>query len=348
MTSRKIFEIDLLKNVLFYQNPIDIYQTQQGSTQMTGTPCVFNSCRGCNNNLAGADPASQYQRQKIIQNTVRVQSSLYTMNLAGLSGYQKPLNTPQIVEQAGTEYIAPAKVYWNQMSDRARPANQVTKVASGSTYHTSSTRHSITRDRPGAMSPGGVGVDIKHNSYDRYLNKLKGKAPLKRGIIPPTYGLPIPFNRAQPIYGGKIVKTAIINGCNCPDDPNMIRKDEQIIYKSPYGDLQDKILSVKYSFNIGDFVWAKKNRMDNILHKGEIIAISNGLYTVKFVDDDYITELSYCEMIVYFDCDCKIQLSVKEEFLQNNLNVRRIVSQLISESNIYCNTLNALATQGIF
>ena len=74
------------------------------------------------------------------------------------------------------------------MSDRPRPARQVTKVASGTSYHTSSTRHTITRLRPVAMSPGGVGVDIKHNSYDRYLNRLKGKTVLRRGIVLPTFG----------------------------------------------------------------------------------------------------------------------------------------------------------------
>ena len=34
---------------------------------------------GCNRNLSSSNPASQYQRLKIIQNTVRVPSSLYTM-----------------------------------------------------------------------------------------------------------------------------------------------------------------------------------------------------------------------------------------------------------------------------
>ena len=35
-------------------------------------------CRGCNIGLSGNTPADQYQKQKIIQNTVRVYSSLYT------------------------------------------------------------------------------------------------------------------------------------------------------------------------------------------------------------------------------------------------------------------------------
>ena len=35
--------------------------------------CSAGSCyRSCNNNMASNNPATQYQRQKIIQNTVRV------------------------------------------------------------------------------------------------------------------------------------------------------------------------------------------------------------------------------------------------------------------------------------
>lgn len=336
MTSKALLSINLLSPFLFYQNPVDIYQTQNGSTQMNGTPCEMNSCRTCNTNLSSNNPASQYQRQKLIQNTVRVSSSLYTMNLAGLSGYKHPLNTPQIVEQNGSGYIAPAKVYWNQMSDRPRPANQVTKVASGSSYHTSSTRHTITRDRPGAMSPGGIGVDIKHNSYERYLNKLKGKSALRRGIIPPNYGSPIPFNNAFPVYGGKTVKTAIINGCSCPDTNN--GEQDKYIYSSPLNAMQDDILSVKYVFNIGDFVWGKKYESDAMLYKGEITDISNELYTVKF--DDVTRTITYCELFIYFDCDgCKIELSSKEKLFSDYPNQRQIQSDFLDE-NIICQLLN--------
>ena len=342
MTSKSLLGINLLSPVLFYQNPVDIYQTQNGSTQVDGSQCGFGSCRGCNKNLASNDPASQYQRQKLIQNTVRVQSSLYTMNLAGLSAYQKPLNKPQLVEQNGTVYEAPANVYWNQMSDRARPANQTTKIASGSTYHTSSTRHTITRHRPGAMSPGGVGVDIKHNSYDRYLNKLKGRAPLRRGIIPPTYGTYIPFNRAFPIYGGKTVKTSIINGCDCPDITDNSTQDK-LIYGSDVNALQDKILSVRYKFNVGDFVWAKKYATDTILNKGEIIEIIDDNYTVKF--DDVIRILSYCDMIIYFDCDkCTPSISLLDSIFNDFPNQRQIASEFTQKNNVYCELLNVAAS----
>ena len=303
--------------------------------------CQINPCRSCNNNLTSNDPASQYQRQKIIQNTVRVPSSLYTMNLAGLSAYKKPLNIPQFVQQNGSGYIAPAKVYWNQMSDRPRPANQVAKVASGSSYHTSSTRHTITRLRPGAMSPGGVGVDIKHNSYDRYLNRLKGKSALRRGIIPPTFGEDIPFNNVFPVYGGKTVKTAIINGCDCPDtnvnDTNDTNDQNKLIYGSTLNAIQDEILSVKYAFNIGDFVWGKKYETDTMLYKGEIVDIENGQYVVHF--DDVTTTLAYCELVIYFDCDnCANQTSLKEQLLVNFPNERTIQS----DGTLLCQFLNII------
>lgn len=37
-----------------------------------------------------------------------------------------------------------------------------------------STKTTITANKPGAMTPGGQGVDVKHGSYHRYLAKKKG------------------------------------------------------------------------------------------------------------------------------------------------------------------------------
>lgn len=338
MTTNSLLGINLLSPVLFYQNPIDIFQTQEGSTQVNGLPLEINSCRECNQNLASNNPASQYQRQKLIQNTVRQYASLYTMNLAGLAGYQKPLNKSQFVEQNGSVYLVPPKVYWNQMSDRARPAHQKTKVASGSTYHTSSTRHTITRHRPGAMSPGGVGVDIKHNSYDRYLNKLKGKAPLRRGIIPPNYGAPIPFNRAYPIYGGKIVKTSIINGCDCPDILDNFQQD-QIIYGPTSNAIQDNILSIKNIYNIGDFILTKKYANDNNLYKAQIIEIDGNNYKIKF-DDGFIKLIDYRTLSNYFDCKNTCQPNIREQ-LVTDLRIPNLSKQSIDyNEKLYCDLLN--------
>ncbi len=64
-------------------------------------------------------------------------------------------------------------VNWNQSSDQKNPSTtQHVNVPS----HGSSTHSSTTRLRPGSLTPGGTGVDVKHNSYSRYLLRLKGGA----------------------------------------------------------------------------------------------------------------------------------------------------------------------------
>ena len=141
---------------------------------------------GMNSNLTSMDAPSQYQRLKLIQNTVRVDASSYSMNRGALNVYEtRPDNI--------------ATVGWNQMSDRTQPHVQAAHMSMKSSV-------SI---RPGNMSPGGIGCDIKHNSYDRYLARLKAAGPLRKDNLPLTYGLPIKFNPNNPIYGGKTVKTSI-------------------------------------------------------------------------------------------------------------------------------------------
>ena len=155
---------------------------------------------GCDTNLSRNTPADQYQRLKLIQNTVRVPASLYTMNLGSLT----------------SGAISSNGVCWNQMSDRLVPSVQRSIVPTGANNSLNSLRGSVTSSRPGCQSPGGVGCDIKHNSYERYLNRLKAKEPLRHGIIPSGFGPnSIKFVRAFPIYGGKTTKTNIINGCVC-------------------------------------------------------------------------------------------------------------------------------------
>ena len=77
---------------------------------------------------------------------------------------------------------------WNQSSDRAFPSrfNKTMKVNVPS--HGNSTKTSLTRHRPGAGAGGKqAGVDLKHNSYHRYLLKKKGLKPLrgeKQKVVP--------------------------------------------------------------------------------------------------------------------------------------------------------------------
>lgn len=283
------------------------------------SPCSpgNGSCRSFNQNLNGNDPASQYQRQKIIQNTVRVKSSLYTMNLGALNVYQRPNLVYGVADNSGSTYVVPPGVNWNQMSDRKDPHVQTVVSGSGSTYGANSSKRTITRLRPGALSPGGAGVDIKHNSYDRYLNRLKGKGPVRRGPVPPTYGAPyIPFNRAFPIYGGKTIKTSIVSGCDCPITENDVNDNTRLYQNS---DIQNQIFDVTYTFNVGDFVWAKKYSEANY-EKATIIAIDEGLYTVQFSDGTETVVLK-CELLIYYDCgDCVNPNSSSKEIDYSALN----------------------------
>jgi hypothetical protein len=234
-------------------------------------PNLFYKCRSCNNNLSSLAPASQYQRLKLIQNTVRVPQSLYSMNLAAVNVYQTP--SPSHFN-----------VNWKQMSDRKEPHSQ---KPTAFPYGTS-TRGTRTRLRPGALTPGGNGVDIKHNSYNRYLNRIKGKAPLKRGVIPPDFGVPfIPFNQAYPVYGGKTTKTAIIDNCYCGDSTSFI-------YKNPNTSQYD----IQYSFAIGQYVLTQKS--DGLFYKATITAINGGIYTVQF-EDGTTAQKSIKDLYIYRD-----------------------------------------------
>lgn len=269
--------------------------------KMVGVEPAIYRCRGCNTNLNGNTPAQQYQRLKLIQNTVRVYSSLYSMNLAALNAYEVPDSNYQVVNIPGATYIASPGVNWNQMSDRREPHKQFAN-ASGSTYGGNSLKRTITRLRPGALSPGGSGVDIKHNSYDRYLNRLKGKAPVRRGVIPPTFGAPIPFNRAFPIYGGKTTKTSIVSNCNCPilstSSTSSSNSDSNLIYNN--GSAENELNNIDFTFQVGGYVYALRN---NIYVKALIIAINDdATFTIQY--DDGITDIqTKSELLIYLPCD---------------------------------------------
>ncbi len=94
------------------------------------------------------------QTNKIINGIVRMPASLYLAKIASQNVYQQT-----------------DSVNWNQMSDRKiRHEQPHTVPTRGNT-----TRTTTTALRPGAMNPGGSGVDVKHNSYNRYINRIKGK-----------------------------------------------------------------------------------------------------------------------------------------------------------------------------
>lgn len=267
-------------------------------------PCqtIVNLCRSPTLLLSKNDQAYQYQTQKIIQKTVRVPSSLYSMSLGALNSYQYP--------------STPLKVNWNQMSDRnVRHVQTNSSHSQGSFYRGSSVKHTQTNCRPGAGTPGGTGVDIKHNSYDRYLNRIKGKKPIRRGYIPPTYGAPIVFNPAFPVYGGKTIKTSIVAGCNdiCSD----VKTDNKILYNVH---LSPKPIETDIVYSVGNKVYA--NVKSGIYESATIISISqDNLYTVQFNDKTTIV-VTYDKIFPYMPCTtCKTCCSSGTSYCKYTTNV---------------------------
>ena len=269
-------------------------------------PPFYYRCRSCDTNLTSNTPASQYQRLKLIQNTVRVPSSLYTMNVGSLSAYVKPVSKG---------------VCWNQMSDRPVPSVQRASIPTGSNNSLNNKHHSVTSSRPGCQTPGGIGCDIKHNSYDRYLNRLKGKGPLRRGPIPPTFGAPIPFNPAFPIYGGKTIKTNIVTTCNCPIDNIQNNVNNIQIYNNPY---YYDYPEVNIKFSVGNYVYTNEsNKLNSSSVKATVIAVlENNNYLVQF-EDGTQEEKNVNDLKIYTPCDCE------------EINTEIKIPSLIGD-NIYC------------
>jgi hypothetical protein len=107
----------------------------------------------------------------VLQNTI--QRKIWKTTGLSSSHYSNTLSTHHILgtssNQPKAEY---SNVNWNQMSDRAVPSIQTAYVPTRA-----SSKHSTTTAlRPGALGPAGVGVDIKHGSYARYLAKRKASS----------------------------------------------------------------------------------------------------------------------------------------------------------------------------
>lgn len=129
----------------------------------TVVQCVTCPTGGVSDTYAAPQWIAANQRR--IQNQSRVASTQYIGSLAAFNvrGSFTGANT-------NNPLALYSNVNWNQSSDRNSPAINVVNVPSRG----NSTQSSLTRHRPGAQSAPGEGVDIKHNSYQRYLLRKKG------------------------------------------------------------------------------------------------------------------------------------------------------------------------------
>lgn len=179
-------------------------------------PIYFNdpndpiNCRNCQYlNCSANTNCNENQiinNQKIIQNQVRVSESEYLMNLASINIYGSKLNRPLLRYNLVNEI---------QSSDRNKLKIQNYNVPS----HGNTTKRTTTSLKPGALNPGGKGVDVKHNSYNRYLGKLKAKNIIqnKNKQYPEQYPLILDHDKKYliPLQGNKNVKYSIVNTRNC-------------------------------------------------------------------------------------------------------------------------------------
>jgi len=95
----------------------------------------------------------------------------------------------------------------SQSSDRARFSGSKLTFNRTVPSRGNSTKRSKTSMRPGSQAPGGIGVDVKHNSYQRYLLKKKGLYALQ-GVE--TLGI-----NNKRIENNKYRKGEVIAGCKC-------------------------------------------------------------------------------------------------------------------------------------
>jgi hypothetical protein len=241
------------------------------------------------------------------------------------------------------------------MSDRPIPSIQKAQVPTGSFNSLNGRHRSVTSSKPGSQTPGGIGCDIKHNSYDRYLNRLKGKGPLKRGAIPqnipgatpdqsinPAFpGYFIPFNPAFPVYGGKTIKTGIVSGCDCcpiknGDDIAEKRKDcksaDSRIYNNPF---YYPYPTSEYGFYVGDYVYAIETGT-RFYAKAVVNEVNGDIYTVEFADGT-TEEKPLNELKVYFPCGTTCNDS---PFTSKTYTNQDVTKKIKLELEYYCDIEN--------
>lgn len=123
--------------------------------------CSFNKvvwiepiqrCKACRSGIC--DGCDEIIVQKRIWKQVGVPSSQRASVLSYMHGSSNSSTT--------------SSLNWNQSSNNYLASVQTTYVPTRG----NSTKSTVTRLRPGALSAGGVGIDLKHNSYARYFCRL--------------------------------------------------------------------------------------------------------------------------------------------------------------------------------
>tara|TARA_B100001093_G_scaffold520247_1_gene613927 strand:- start:3393 stop:4169 length:777 start_codon:yes stop_codon:yes gene_type:complete len=165
------------------------------SSKLTPEPCV--AVGGC----TSLDAAAAYRR---IQNQSRMPSSQFTGSIKSITVSSSILNFKGSEKNkiAMSSRVWGNPYYLRNQSDRVTPSRSGEFVAINNQNDPikyinvpsrgNSTKSTITANRPGAMTPGGEGVDVKHGSYNRYLAKKKGII-LSQPSVTVTRTAPLPL-----------------------------------------------------------------------------------------------------------------------------------------------------------
>ena len=141
--------------------------------------------------------------ERLIQNQSRVPESQYADVLGAVTIANNYITDPFIPANASSVWGTQNNM--RNLSDR--------RVPHGMNYTNVSTRgnsvnSTITSNRPGGMAPGGKGCDVKHDSYARYLGKLKGQ---KMALVSKNIVVPKP----KAVINNKSYGFSLVNTSRC-------------------------------------------------------------------------------------------------------------------------------------
>tara|TARA_Y100000389_G_scaffold157418_2_gene158538 strand:+ start:5698 stop:6456 length:759 start_codon:yes stop_codon:yes gene_type:complete len=194
-------------SVIFVPCDCSINDFYKPCVPKVGADCILSYNCKQNGDISGCTSLDKVTIERRIQNQSRMPESQYTSALDTVTVSEDLLSfkgTKQNYFNMSSRVWSTPNNLRNQ-SDRSAPSRSGAwtgpnsrNPALGEKYgikgyvnvptRGNSTRSTITADRPGAMTPGGEGVDVKHGSYHRYLAKKKGclltKKPVSINTVP--------------------------------------------------------------------------------------------------------------------------------------------------------------------
>jgi hypothetical protein len=165
-------------------------------------------CMACGGDISSNINLETIERR--IQNQTGVPQSQYSDVLASVTVAENYLQNPASLSNHST--VWGTKFNLRNRSDQRLPlGSSTTNVPTRG----NSLKTTTTANRPGASAPPGLGVDVKHDSYARYLGKLKGRTMAIGKTAFPIHPNP------HAVVNNKSWRFTLVNttDCNCNGIP---------------------------------------------------------------------------------------------------------------------------------